>query len=157
MKSHVLYSQYQRLIGLIAQAAQLRSDQSELQAHWARYICVLASGFLETALIEIYSNYAKSCANAAVANYVQSALGRVQNPKSNRFLETAGAFDKSWEENLNSFLSSDGRREAIDAIMANRHLIAHGKDSGITLVRVKDYLTKSVQVIDYIETQCGVN
>lgn len=154
MKSQALSSQHQRLVSLIAQAAQLRGDQSELQAHWARYVCVLVSGFLENALIEIYSKYAKSCSNIAVGNYVQSTLRKTQNPKSNRFLQTAGAFDKSWEEDLDRFLSSEGRREAIDAIMANRHLIAHGKDSEITLVRVRDYLSKSVQVIEYIEAQC---
>jgi hypothetical protein len=61
------------------------------------------------------------------------------------------------EEGLASFLALEGRREAIDAIMANRHLIAHGSNSGITLVRVKEYLSKSVQVIEFIEEQCGVH
>jgi len=47
-------------------------------------------------------------------------------------------------------------RDAIDAIMANRHLIAHGKDSGISLVRVEQYLKKSIEVVEFIETQCGL-
>lgn len=153
MNSHALSSQHQRLTWLITQAGKF-SGQFELQAHWARYICVLASGFLENALIDIYSQYAKCCSNPTIANYVQSTLARIQNPNANRFLQVAGAFDKSWQEDLDSFLSLEGRKEAIDAIMANRHLIAHGKDSGITLVRVREYLAKTVEVIDFIEKQC---
>lgn len=156
MKSQPLSSQYQRLTWLITQASQLGGDQFELQAHWARYVCVLASGFLENALIEVYSKYAKACSNLEVSNYVQSTLGKIQNPKCNKFLQTAGAFDKSWEKDLDTFLSAEGRKEAIDAIMANRNLIAHGQDAGITLVRMKDYLAKSVQVIEFIEVQCGL-
>jgi hypothetical protein len=44
--------------------------------------------------------------------------------------------------------------DAIDAIMSNRHLVAHGKDSGISLARVSVYLRKSVEVIEFIEKQC---
>ena len=92
-----------------------------------------------------------------VADYVESTLSKVQNPKARKFLQIAGGFNKTWEDSLGVFLASEGRKEAIDAIMANRHLIAHGKDSGITLARIKEYLSKSVQVIEFIEEQCGVN
>ena len=65
-------------------------------------------------------------------------------------------FNKDWEEDLRNCLESDGKKEAIDAIMANRHQIAHGKDSGITLVRVKEYLEKCVMVVEFIEMQCDI-
>ena len=128
----------------------------ELQAHWARYLCVLSAGFLENALADVYSSYARSCANPSVANYVEASLGRIQNPKADRFLQIARAFNVEWQESLEHYLSEDGRKDAIDSIMANRHLIAHGKDSGISLARVADYLGKCVQVIEFIESQCGL-
>ncbi len=42
---------------------------------------------------------------------------------------------------LEAFALTDGRGDAIDSIMNNRHLIAHGKssDSRITLVQVQDF------------------
>ena len=156
MKLKNLASQQQRLSWLIAQANHLPVDQIELRAHWARYICVLLSGFLENSLKEVYSCYARSCSAPAVGDYVESQLERVQNPKASRFVETAQAFNKLWASDLTAFLEEDGRKEAIDAIMANRHQIAHGKDSGITLARISDYLAKSVRVIEFIETQCDV-
>jgi hypothetical protein len=51
-------------------------------------------------------------------------------------------------------MSQNGRKDAIDSIMNNRHLIAHGKDSGITVARVNDYLRKCIEVIEFIEAQC---
>lgn len=156
MKSRPLVSQKQRLDWLINEASNFQGDQLELQAHWARYLCVLAAGFLENALSEVYSRYAKASANAQVSNYVEAMLGKIQNPKSGKFLETARAFDRFWEKNLAEFIEADGRKDAIDAIMANRHLIAHGKDSGISLVRVEEYLKKSIEVVEFIEAQCGL-
>lgn len=156
MKLRPLISQKQRLDWLIGEASRFQGDQLELQAHWARYLCVLAAGFLENALSEVYSKYAKTSANPQVSNYVESVLGKIQNPKSKKFLETSRAFDRSWEESLSTFIDTDGRKDAIDAIMSNRHLIAHGKDSGISLVRVKEYLKKGIEVIEFIEAQCGI-
>lgn len=156
MHSRLLASQHQRLAWLLGQAKHFNSEQFELQAHWARYLCVLAAGFIENALADIYSAYARSAASPSISNYVEATLGKVQNPKSKIFFQTAWAFNTEWEDTLKEFLDKDGRREAIDSIMANRHLIAHGKDSGISLVRVSEYLEKSVQVIEFIENQCGI-
>jgi len=156
MGSRPIVSQKQRLHWLLTEAASFQGEQLELQSHWARYLCVLSAGFLENALSEVYSRYAKVSSNMQIANYVEAVLGKIQNPKSSKFLETARAFDRSWEDDLRVFMEQNGRGEAIDAIMANRHQIAHGKDSGITLVRVKEYLKKSIEVLDFIESQCGL-
>lgn len=56
---------------------------------------------------------------------------------------------------LDVFLDQNGRRDAIDSAMANRHQIAHWGYSGITVARVRDYLDKSIEVIDFIENQCS--
>lgn len=156
MNSKSLVMQHQKLTWLIQQAAMLDADKLELQSHWARYICVLASGFLENALKDVFSRYARASSNPLVANFVDTQLASVQNPKSSKFVEVAGAFNKNWVQDLEDFLSLDGRKDAIDSIISNRHLIAHGKDAGITLARVKDYLAKSVQVIEHLEGACGV-
>ena len=37
--------------------------------------------------------------------------------------------------------------------MNNRHLIAHGKNSGISIAQIKGYLKYSVEVLDFIEVQ----
>lgn len=157
MQSQELNRQHQKIQHLISSVRSIPAEQSELQAHWARYICVLSAGFIENALSDVYTRYVKGCANEAVANFSSSKLNRIQNPKSNRFVETARSFKINWGEELNTFLDDNGRGDAINGIMSNRHLIAHGNNSGISLVRVTEYLSKSVEVIEYIEGQCGLD
>src|ERR687895_2444231 len=57
-------------------------------------------------------------------------------------------------DDLEKFLVEQGRKDAIDSIIANRHAIAHGRDSGITVARVVQYLDRCVEVIDFMEAQC---
>ena len=68
-----------RLDWLFAQVG-LMSDNAELQSHWARYLCILLSGFLEVAVRSLYSGYAKAKAAPYVVNYVERSLERLQNP-----------------------------------------------------------------------------
>ena len=156
MRTRELTRQHQKLEWLLKKTKEASGEDLELQAHWARYVCVRAAGFMENALGEVYSEYARRCGNTKVSNFVSASVSSIQNPKAQRFLDTAGQFSREWSEELEAFLDQNGRRDAVNSIMANRHLIAHGQDSGITIVRVTEYLEKCIEVIEFIETQCGV-
>lgn len=155
MRSRELNRQLQRLQRLFSKAGNAGLEDFELLAHWARYLCVLVAGFLENALEEIFGDFAIRAASPQVAKFVGARLASVQNPNAQRFPEIVGAFDDTWRINLESFLAESGRKDAIDSIMANRNQIVHGKDSGITLVRVNQYLEKCVEVIVFLEAQCN--
>jgi len=154
MINRELTRQLQQLRALNKRATTSSLSDLELLAHWARYMCVLVAGFLENAIEEVYSDFVESASSPAVASFALRALARIRNPNAQRFLEVAGSFKDSWRSELDAFLSLEGRKDALDSILANRHLIAHGNSSGITIVRVNDYLDKCVQVIEFIESQC---
>ena len=149
-----LTQQLRKLRAFAKKAGDSSLDDLELQAHWAKYLCVLVAGFIENSLEEIFSEFVTDASSPAVARFAKSRLGNIQNPKAQRFIEVAGAFDESWRVGLEAFLEDNGRKDAVDSIIANRHLIAHGGSSGITLSRVNQYLDKCVEVIDFIEAQC---
>lgn len=158
MQNAELNKQYRQIQRLIEDTQKSCGDNLELHGHWGKYICVLAAGFLENAISEVYMNFVASSASPAVSNFTQRALEKIQNPKSSRFVEIARSFKKEWGEELEIFLDSgNDRKNAIDSIMNNRHAIAHGKNSSISVIRVKEYLERSVEVIEYIEKQCGEN
>lgn len=156
MKTHELVRQHSRLIALFKKTASATGEDLEVQAHWAKYLCVLSAGFLENAVCEVYSGYSTLCANENVARFASKVLARVQNPKTDKFFEIAEAFDPQWRAQLEAFVEDNGRKDAINSIMSNRHLIAHGKDSTISYVRVRDYFDKSVEVVEFLEQQCGI-
>lgn len=155
MKNKELSLQLQRLNSLIARTDEASNGNLELQAHWAKYLCILCAGFLENAIAEIYAEYASVSANEAVSSYVSRQLERIQNPNVQKIIETTYNFKKSWGDTLNEYITKDGRKEAIEAIMKNRHKIAHGEISNITILRVKEYLAKIIEVVEFMENQCS--
>jgi hypothetical protein len=130
------------------------SEDMELQAHWARYLCVLVSGYLEVSIRAAYRQYTKKKAAPFVANFVEGCLERFQNPNMTKIVQLTGAFNSEWAERLRS--ATDGeRKDAVDSVVANRHLIAHGKSVGITYSRIKQYYLCVKSVVTLIEDMCG--
>jgi hypothetical protein len=154
MKHRELNRQLQAIDSLFKRTRAACGDDIEMMAHWARYLCVLCAGFLENALTALYSDYCRRSSNEYVASFATRTLELISNPKTGRFLEVAGKFRQSWREDLETFVDEDGRRDAIDSIMNNRHQIAHGQRSDITMARITTYFEKAVQVVDHIEDQC---
>ncbi len=155
MKNQEVARQVQRLRSLVSKVREASGNDFDLQAHWARYLCILVSGLVENGLKEIYSEFIESKAAKPIADYAISYLSKLQNPKAEKVLELVGSFRQEWRAELETFLADDGRKDAIDSIMNNRNQIAHGKDVGVTVVRVSSYLEKIIAVLEFIETQCG--
>lgn len=151
MKSRELSRQVQALKLLITRTREASVGEIEIQSHWARYLCVLVAGFLENALAELFSDLGHRTASPRVASFTSSALKRTQNPRASKFIEITSAFDKLWARELKDYLDDDGRKQAVDSIMANRHLIVHGKNSGITIARIDSYFQKSLDVVEFLE------
>ena len=62
MRSSTIVREQQYLDNLFAKITQIQRmspDDIDLQAHWARYLCILVSGFLENSISTIYIEYAK--------------------------------------------------------------------------------------------------
>jgi hypothetical protein len=155
MKLIELSRQAQFIKDLIRKDSVLNAD-IEMQSHWAKYICVLISGFLENAIHLIYSEYVKKVSNEKVSQFSIRQIKKIQNPKANKVVEIAKSFDSDWGNKLEKYLDDDGRKEAIDTIMNNRHLIAHGKPSNITLAPLNEYFKKTIKACEFIENQCGI-
>jgi len=144
----------QRLDNLFKQISAF-SGNTELQSQWARYLCVLVSGFLETAIRAIYGELARKRSSPYVANYVKWELGSFQNPKMGKILELTRAFNPLWADELDT--ATEGElKDAVDSVVANRNQIAHGKDVGITYTRIKNYYEDTIRVVDLIEEMCGL-
>jgi len=143
----------QRLDNLFGQISVF-SGNSELQAQWAKYLCVLVSGFLETSIRSIYGEFTRRTASPYVANFVKCELGSFQNPKMGKILELTGAFNPQWANQLEA--ATEGElKDAVDSVVANRNQIAHGRDVGITYARIKGYYEDVIQVVNLIEGMCS--
>ena len=143
----------QRLDNLINRIDSFSGDE-ELHAHLVRYMCVIVCGFLEVSVPAIYNEYAQEKAMKYVANYVNRQLGSFRSPNMERILGLAGAFSPEWRDKLEN-ATSEVIKDSINSIVANRHLIAHGRSVGITIGRMKRYYKDAVKLIKLIERQCN--
>ena len=131
------------------------STTNNQQVHWGRYLCVMVASFLENAVQAIYEDYAYSVAGGNIAQYVSNQIAfTVGNGNADSLVRTAKAFSDTWANELRSFLSDDNRQLAINTIVSQRNLIAHGEQSSISPAQLSAHLERAVAVIDFIESQC---
>lgn len=158
MKSVELTRQAAALRHLIKRVGHDPSTRAlEMQSHWARYVCVLMAGYVENTVRDIYGQYVKKNSySAPVIRYATKQLDGVQNPRPERLVAIASAFHPSWGRDLESHLGQNYRSDAINSIMSNRHLIAHGRSSNVTVGQINLYLGKVIEVAEFMEMQCGL-
>lgn len=145
----------QRLDSLFAKAGRVARDP-ELQSHWARYLCMLVSGFLETSIRAIFARYASERAHPQVASFVTAQLGFLQNPKMGKILELVGKFSPDWQKQLEAETSGE-IKAAVNSIVTNRNKIAHGEDVSLGLVGLQRYYKSAKKLVRLIEQQCDAS
>lgn len=155
MKHRDLHARKQQLDELFKRVDRFRDD-FELQNHWARYLCVLVSGFIEDSVRSLLLEYVTAAAAPNVKSYVAEQLRYFTNAKMDSILTLVGHFNRAWAEQLR--LATEGElKDAVDSIIARRHEIAHGKSSGLSYVYMRDYYDRAVVVIEKIEQLCNPN
>ena len=146
-----LNRQYNRISDLITKAKEFEPDDV-LRSHLTKYICVLCSGFIENSVYHTFSDLAdSSCPPSVVLTYTKSQLYKIQNANSEKIRALAKSFNPDWHDTIRDFLQEDNRGAAINYILKDRHNIAHGRNSDITILKLEDYLNKTVEVIKFIE------
>ena len=141
-----------RLDAVFALAAKQGADE-EVLSHWARYLCVLTSGFIEVSLRSILSEYAAVRSHPDLTNFVVSRLQRMTNLNEKRVYNLLAAFQPGWAEQFR-LKTTDRQKAALDSVVANRNQIAHGHSVGLTFARMKDYYREIVAVLNLIQKEC---
>ncbi|WDT73987.1 MAG: HEPN domain-containing protein [Candidatus Manganitrophus sp.] len=132
----------------LARAPHTTAD-IEVQSDFAKYFCVLVSGFLENALIEIVLDFAQKRSAPEVALFVERQLDYWTNPNCEKIANLIGSFSPDWRVKVEGYLI-DERKAAVNSLVALRHKIAHGESVGTSLSQVKEYYSKVVEVVNFV-------
>jgi hypothetical protein len=122
----------QRIDRLVAQYAELPED-GDVRSHWARYVCVVISGLLETAVEEMCSDYAGARSKRTVAQFVAKSVSWNNQASVDVICKTLGKFRGEWHEKAHALLEEQ-ERTAIDSVVSLRHGIAHGRNNNVQWV-----------------------
>lgn len=152
MKNRELIRQKDRLDSLFQQLTIASSGDAELQSHWARYLCVIVSGFLENAVEVLLVEYTSKRASEEIIQFVSRELGQFQNPKFGKIADVLGMFSSEWKKNVD-VLTSEEIKDAVNSVVNNRHQIAHGQSTGISLATIRQYYDRIVIVVADLESR----
>lgn len=137
-----------------AQVKTSGKDNLELQAHWAKYLCVLISGFIETSVREIFIKYSSEKPSPDISQYVRTTLRDFQNPNMERIVQLTRSFNSEWADELKARTEGE-LKDAIDSVVDNRHHIAHGRSVGLSYSRIREYYQNVVKVVELLDAQCS--
>lgn len=144
--------QRQRLDETFKRASGVKGD-AELSSDFARYLCVLVSGFLEQAVIEILVEYVRVRCPEQVQRHLGPRLRRFTTAKAGNIIELFGSFDLNWKLDLEAYIV-DEYKDALDSVVNLRHTIAHGRFAGVTMISVQSYYDRVKKVVDHVGEMC---
>jgi hypothetical protein len=150
MKNVRIVSHMQRLDAVIARLKTL-PDDAQIQSDWAKYVCVLVSGFLEQSVQTLCVDYARTrCGSTQVTHFVAEHVAWFQNAKMEKLLTLLWEFDPKFRETIEN--DTRGKlADAVNSVVQNRNLIAHGQHVGMSPATIIDWYKSVVTVIDKVE------
>ncbi|WP_341675899.1 HEPN domain-containing protein [Niveibacterium sp. SC-1] len=129
--------------------APTATAEIEVQADFAKYLCVLVSGYLESSLRALLLAYSQNRSAPEIASFVERQLGPWTNPKAEKIVDLFGAFSKTWKDDLEGFIV-DERKDSVNSLVALRHKIAHGESVGTSLSQVRRHYETINGVIEHV-------
>lgn len=129
----------------------------ESQAHSAKYLAVLVSGYLEQAIKELPLHYASQGARPQISRYIEETWPISKNMNADNIKTMLNQFNVTWSEDFSTWLDvEETRKNHINSIVRWRNSIAHGQESnttGVTLVSVRNAFTTIVDLVSFIENK----
>jgi len=149
---------YRHRIGELLKKKISTSDgpglESELQAHWAKYTCVLISGFLEQSIKEILLEHVAANSQSRIKRYVDTTWPNSKNMRADAIRDMLDQFDESWGEKFTGWVNEDERKKEVNEIIKWRNDIAHGNEANTNNVTRGSVLSKfkvACDLVDFIE------
>ena len=143
----------QKLEATFARVNLAQADP-ELQSDFAKYLCVLVSGYVETSVKELLLEHSRRNAAPTLQRFVEARTRRVANLNSERLQQLLGSFDPDWGKNLSLFLV-DEKKDALDSVVDLRNKIAHGESIGLTYQRITEYFRHIQRVVGRVADLCA--
>jgi len=145
----------QRLDATFRRVRSLPNDcDTELLSDFARYLCVLVSGFLEQAVIELLLEHVRNHSHHSIQQHVERRLRQFTNANAQRLIDLMGSFEADWRTEMVAYLV-DEHKDAVDGIVDLKNTISHGRFAGVTITRATDYYSRVRDVVNRIADLCA--
>lgn len=117
----------------------------EVRSHLARYLCILTSGYIESSIKIILRDFFNTNSSPKVANHCNTSIKNISNLKTEKISQLLNSFSSDWKDEFDGCIS-DKERDAVDSVVANRHLIAHGNNVGVSYIQIREWY-KTIKIV----------
>lgn len=152
---HKRHDKYKSRITELLKSIDKDSDPQS-QAHSAKYLAVLVSGYLEQAIKELLQHYASQGSSPQILRYIEETWPTSRNMSTGNIEIILHQFNKTWSEEFMTWLGQhETRKNHINSIVSWRNSIAHGQESnttGVTLVSVGAAFSSIKDLVSFIES-----
>lgn len=142
---HEVARRRQRLVALLG-AIDGAGLGAELTGHYARYLCVLVSGYAEQSIKELVAQHCRARSSESIQRYVGKQVGWLRNIDLEKLKQLIESFDLEWWRTLSH--SRPDELEAFGSVAAVRNSISHGGDGSITIATLTQYFNQISAVLD---------
>ena len=123
-----------------------RTEDDELQAELAKYLCILVASLIDVRCGECAWRFAEKQSSSSVASFVSARLRRIPKSSCNSIRDLFTEFDPDravqWFDEL-----PEEQRDAVDSIRNNRNQLAHGRYVGLSLGQLAAYRRRADKAI----------
>lgn len=124
--------------------------EEEIQAHFAKYLCIKSSGLLENYIKSQVADYVDACSSKPVATHIKSKMKTFTNIDYKKLTTFLDSFNPEWTETFNQKMS-DELRSSLNAVISNRNNIAHGNTDSISFRTMKKHYETIKEVIKILD------
>lgn len=134
----------------------LAETDEYFKSHIAKYLTVIISGIYEDLIKRGIDSYlVDTNAEVEIRNYVGTSVSvGFRNPDSQNLKSLLKKFSPDWSDRIREVDSTS--LDAIDSIVNNKNLIAHGANCEITYDAIKEYYKNSKVVLIEIDKMLTV-
>jgi hypothetical protein len=133
------------------------SLSAESNAHFARYLCILVSGYAEQSIKALIAEYVEVRSAPTVRRHVNYQMRTLRNIDTDKLKQLVDSFDPEWWTYISASCSEE--LDALTSVASTRNSVSHGGDSGITLNTIEGYFNDIsrllAQLARYLDTTKG--
>ena len=128
----------------------------QLKSHVAKYLTVLISGMYEDMIKKIidqliFNEMFVENTPQFFKKFISDKVNKsFRNPDQSNTKGLLNSINKEWTKTLNQIIDTKSW-DALDSIVRQKNLIAHGNDSAITFNEIKIYYDNSIGIIKELD------
>lgn len=136
--------------GAIKDILSFSGISSQEQAYLAKFLVVYICGIYEEIIETLVNEMVGKNNNAEINNFMESYLERhFRNPDVGAIKGLLGSFSSNWKDAVDQLPKKN--LSALDSIVTNKNVLAHGGAVNVTLNEIIAYYNDSKLVIEEVD------